>query len=236
MKNSVTCPNCKYENPFYIPICSNCRFYLRDRIYNIDLWSIVSSIVESPSKAFRTIIIAEHKNFIFFVLIFVSIKFLINARFISMISLGEFQSTVELFYSYLIVFGITLIYFLLFSLCQKIIGKINDIDIRLKDSFSVIIYAQLPFLFGLFILFPLELVIFGDYMFSLNPPPFVIKGIISYLFLSIEVALLVWNAFLVYKAFKSQSNHSSFSLVSSFIFVVMFWILIYFCSTIVFTI
>ena len=236
MKNSVACPNCKCENPMYNSVCSNCRFYLRDRIFNIDLWSIVSSIVESPTDAFRKIINAEHKNFIFFILIFICMKFIINVRFISMVSLGEFQSTMELFYSYLIVFGIISVFFLLFSLSQRIIGKMNDINIRLKDSFAIIIYAQLPFLFGLIILFPLELVIFGDFLFSLNPTPFIIKGVISYLFFALELTLVVWNAFLVFKAFHSQSHYYPFSLISSFTFIVLFWTLLYFCSIIVFTI
>lgn len=236
MKNSVACPNCNCQNPTYNYVCSTCRYYLRDRIYNIDLWSVASSIVESPDEAFRKIVYAEHKNFIFFIFIFACLKFLINVRFISMISIGEFQSSMELLYSYLILFGITLIFFLLFSFTHKIIGKIYDINIRLKDSLTIIIYAQLPFLFGLIILFPLEVVILGDYLFSLNPTPFTIKGTISYLFLAIELALTVWNAFLIFKAFHSQSNYYPFSILTSFTFIVLFWTLLYFCSQIVFTI
>jgi hypothetical protein len=235
MKNSVACPNCNCENPMYNYVCSNCRFYLRDRIYNVDLWSITSLIVESPTAAFQKIINAEHKNFIFFILVFICIKFLINVRFISMISLGEFQTTIELLYSYLLVLGIILTFFLVFSFSHSKFGKLNDIKIRVKDSLAIIIYAQIPFLFGLIILFPLELVILGDYLFSLNPSPFVIKGTISYLFFALELALLAWNAFLVYKGFHSQSNYYPFSIISSFAFIVLFWTLLYFCSTIVFT-
>ena len=236
MRNSVTCPNCNSENPFFNSICSGCKYYLRDKIYNLDLWTIISSLIETPTKAFRTIIFSEHKNFILFILFFVSIKYLINARFISMVSVSEFQSTIGLQLSYLIVLGITLIYFVIFSLIYKSLSKRDEVNIRYKDTFALIIYSQVPFLFGLFILFPLELVILGDYLFSMNPTPFIIKGSITYFFLAIEIGLVIWSIFLVFKAFLTQSQHFLFSLISASVFVVLFWSLIYFCSLVVFTI
>jgi hypothetical protein len=235
MKNSVTCPNCNSENPFYNSVCSRCKFYLRDRIYNIDLWTVISSLIENPTKAFRTIIFSEHKNFILFILFFVTIKYLLHARFIAMISVGEFQSTVGLQYSYLIVLGIIIIYFLLFSFVYKLFGSLSEINIRFKDTLALIIYSQIPVLFGLFILFPLELVIFGDYLFTLNPTPFVIKGTIAYFFLVLEIGLILWSIFLVIKAFMTQNQHPLFSLTSASVFVVLFLTLIYFCSVFVFT-
>jgi len=236
MKNSVTCPNCNSENPFYNSVCFSCKFYLRDRIYNIDLWTLMSSLIESPTKAFRTIIFSEHKNFIFFILFFVSIKFLINSRFIAMLSIGEFKTSVGFHYSYFIVLSIVIIYFLIFSYVYKYFGNLSDIKIRFKDTLALIVYSQIPFLFGLFILFPLELVIFGDYLFTLNPSPFVIKGNITYFFLVLEIGLVFWSIFLVIKAFITQTQQLLFSLASTVVFVVLFWTLIYFCSVIVFTI
>lgn len=236
MRNSVNCPNCNSENAFYNYTCSGCKFYLRDRIYNLDLWSLTGSLIETPSKAFRTIIFSEHKNFIVFIFIFLCIKYLINARFLSMVTIGYFESTIELFWSYLIVLGSVLIFFLIFSLVYLQTGKALKFYLRFKDTLAIIIFSQIPFLFGLFILFPLEQVIFGDYLFSINPNPFVIKGTIAYVFLSVEIAMVIWSMFLIFKAFKAQSRHLFFSLFSSFIFVVLFWTLLYFCSVIVFTI
>jgi hypothetical protein len=236
MKNSVICPNCKTENPFFNFVCTNCRVYLRDRISNLDLWSTVSSIIETPSKAFKTIILSEHKNFIFFILFFIGLKYLINARFLSMLSLSEFRSTLGLQYSYLIVLGATLIYFLSFSILYSVVGKRNDIYLRFKDTFAIIIYSQIPYLFGLVLLFTLELVLFGDYLFSKNPTPFIIKGFLAYLFLILEVGIALWSIFLVIIAFLIQSQRKLFSILSAVIFIVLFWSLIYFCSIIVFTI
>ena len=236
MINSVSCPNCKADNPFYNTICSSCKTYLRDRVYNLDLWALVSSIIESPSKAIRTVIFSEHKNFIFFILLFLALKYLINTRFVSMISVGDFQSTVGLQISYLIILGCTIIFFLTFSYLYNSIGKSKNISIRFKDTFALIIYSQIPLVFGLIILFSLELVIFGDYLFSLNPTPFTIKGLIAYFFLLIEVGTIIWSIFLLFKAFRAQSHKFSFSLTATTIFFVLLSSMIYFCSLFVFTI
>ena len=236
MINSVSCPNCKAENPFYNSICSSCKTYLRDRVYNLDLWALVSSIIESPSKAFRTVIFSEHKNFIFFILLFLSLKYLINARFVAMISIGDFQSTVGLQISYLIILGSTIIFFLTFSYLYNFIGKSKNISLRIKDTFALIIYSQIPLVFGLIILFSLELVIFGDYLFSLNPTPFTIKGLIAYFFLLIEVGTIIWSIFLLFKAFRAQSHNFAFSLTTAAIFFVLLSSLLYFSSLFVFII
>jgi len=236
MINSVSCPNCKSENPFYNSICSNCKTYLRDRVYNLDLWSVLSSIIETPSKAFRNIIFAEHKNFIFFIFLLLCLKILINTRFVSMITLGEFQSSVSLHISYLIVFGCSVIYFMVFAYFHNVVGRINNIYLRIKDTLALIIYSQIPLIFGLVILFILELVILGDYLFSLNPNPFAIKGLIAYIFLVLEIGIIIWSMFLLFKAFQIQSQNLTFSLISGILFFVLLSSMLYICSFFIFTI
>ena len=236
MKNSVTCPNCSVENPFYNSVCSNCRSYLRHRVYNLDLWSLISLIIESPTKAFRTVIFSEHKNFIFFLLLFLALKYLIITRFISIITIGEFQSSVGLQVSYPIILGGTIVFFLIFSLLYNLAGMYSNISLRFKDTLSLIIYSQIPLVFGLIILFTLELVIFGDYLFSINPTPFVIKGFMAYLFFVLECGTIIWSIFLLFKAFRAQSQSLSFSLTATIIFFILLSALLYFFSIFVFTI
>jgi hypothetical protein len=236
MKNSIICPHCNSENAFYNIICTKCRYYLRDRIYNIDLWNTIISLIDNPVKSFRNIIFSEHKNFIFFILLFISAKYLIDTRFLAMISVGEFQTSIELFFSYLIILAVVSVYFLLFTMVYTIIGRRNKIHTRFKDVFSIIIYSQIPFVLALVVLFPLELVIFGEYLFSMNPTPFTIKGNVAYLFLLVEIGIVLWSIFLTFKAFSSHSQDRNLSIFVTISFVVLFWIIIYFCSVAIFTI
>jgi len=212
MKNSITCPACNSENPFYANVCKNCKSYLRERIFNIDLWSTISSLIENPSKAFRTVIFSEHKNFIFFIILIASAKHLVNARFISILTKGEFSSTVNLFTSYLIVLGSFLFLLLLFSSIIKIIAGSINIKTRFKDNLAVISYTQLPYIFALIILFPLELIIYGDYLFSLNPSPYTIKETIAILFTIVEVLIVCWSVLLSFFGFYTFSKNIIFSI------------------------
>ena len=72
--NVNICSNCSKENPLYFKNCSDCKHYMRSAVVNIDLWSTIYQIFENPRKTLKNIIYAEHKNFIIFLLLFVSMK------------------------------------------------------------------------------------------------------------------------------------------------------------------
>lgn len=233
-KNIIVCPKCGKENPFYNTVCSECKTYLRNKVYNIDLFSTSASLVDNPIGAFRSIVFAEHKNFVFFLIIIIALKYLINARFLSLLTVGEFNSTIGLLVSYLIVLSATLIFYFLYVAALKTFGQLNELEIRIKDAFAVIIYSQIPFVFAIVILFPLELIIFGDYLFSLNPSPFIIKEAVAYVFLAIECIVFLWSIFLSFWAFYVISGNIIFSLINTTIFNLFLAALIILCSVFVF--
>jgi hypothetical protein len=70
----------------------------------------------------------------------------------------------------------------------------------------------------LVVLFPIELIIFGDYIFSLNPSPFVIKELIAYTLFTVESLLILWSIFLSITAFYVHYRKIIPALVSSLIF------------------
>ena len=236
MKNIVTCPNCSSENPYYKLTCSNCNSYIRDRISNLDLWNIISMLIESPVKAFQKIIYSDHKNFIFFILFFVSIKFLVNARFISLITIGKFTTTTSLPVSFILILTILVIAMVLFAFIFTRINSSSGFNTRFKDIFSIVTYAQLPYLFGLTVLFPIELIIFGDYIFSLNPSPFVIKEMIAYTLFTVELLLILWSIFLSIAAFYVHYRKIIPALVSTLALNGLLILLLYFSSRYIFII
>jgi len=236
MKNIVTCPNCSSENPYYKLTCSNCNSYIRDRISNLDLWNIISVLIESPVKAFQKIIYSDHKNFIFFILFFVSIKFLVNARFISLITIGKFTTTTSLPVSFILILSFLVIVLILFAFIFTRINSSSGFNTRFKDIFSIVTYAQLPYLFGLTVLFPIELIIFGDYIFSLNPSPFVIKEMIAYTLFTVELLLILWSIFLSIAAFYVHYRKIIPALASTLALNGLLILLLYFSSRYIFII
>lgn len=234
MKNSLTCPKCSKENPFYNTVCSDCKTYLRDKVYNIDLFSTTASLVDNPSGAFRSIVFSEHKNFVLFLVIFIALKQVINARFISLLTVGEFSSTTGLFISYSILLSVLLIFFVLYSLALKEVGRLIEFEIRAKDAFAVIIYSQIPLAVAFIVLFPLEFIIFGDYLFSINPSPFVIKEMAAYVFFIVECLVILWSVFLSYWAFYIISKNRIFGIINTLVFNLILGALLILTSVFIF--
>ena len=236
MNNKISCPNCSAENPHYAYTCKNCNSFLRERVFNIDLWNVIGLLIENPKKAMERIVFSEHKNFISILLIIIAIKLLINTRFISLISLGNFNPSTSLYLSYLIVLGILLVYLILFSFCFTLINKSLQITTRLSDNFALLTYSLLPNVFGIIFLFIIELVVFGEYLFSINPTPFVIKGITAYIFAGAEILLIIWSVLLSFKAFKVQTDSVFYSIIYTFVFYFCSAVILFYSSKFIFTV
>ena len=176
MKNVMICKSCGFENPYYEVICLNCHSFLRDRIFNIDLWKTVEQLIETPVKAFRRIIQSEHKNFISLIFIFAAFKLFISSIFISL-ALFKNEQALNLFSTRFLLFvgGILSLLFVL-SLLLLLVLKVGGIKTRFKDLFALFTFSLIPYSFAAIILFPVELIIFGTYLFSVNPSPFIIKS------------------------------------------------------------
>jgi len=230
MKNVVVCKNCKSENPFYELICRKCKSYLRERVYNIDLWHTISLLIESPSKAFKLIINSEHKNFLVVLLLLISGKVLLNGIFLKIFLLKGEAEFPNYFLDYLLTLSFTVVILLLFSVLFKTISEKNGIQTRFPDNFSLFTYSFVPYTFSLIVLFPVELVLFGGYLFSYNPSPFQIKETLSYVLFAFEGLIIIWSIFLTISAIKVISNNFLYSFIFGILIHVLFYISLIFLS------
>lgn len=235
MKNIVVCKNCNSENPLYELICLNCKSYLREKVYNIDFWKTVAQLIENPATAFKTIINSEHKNFLVFLIILVSGKILVNGVFFKILfekgNTGISNYLWDYFLSILLLVSVLILFAGLFNAVTDKFG----VKTRFLDNFSIIAYSYLPYTFGFVILFPVELILFGGYLFSYSPSPFQIKETLAYILLVFEGLLIVWNIFLTITAIRIQSGNSLYSLVWAFAIHIIFFISLIFLSTFLFS-
>lgn len=219
--NEIICKTCGSGNFDYDFKCKNCKSFLRERIVNIDLGETLLRIIDSPSETLAKIKYSEHKNYILFLIFFLSIRFLIISRFISVPFVND---QIGLNFSILLILSllITVSLFLILSfLLQKIFLSVK-IKTRFRDILAVMIYSLLPNLFALFILFPVELVFYGEYLFSNNPYPFQIKESIFYFLLFLESLTILWSVFLTYVGIKEFAKSKIFSSIIS----ILVWIVI----------
>jgi len=222
--NIQICDNCQKENPLYRETCLECGHYLRKTVVNIDLWSTIWKLFETPQKVIKNIIYAEHKNFVFFLLLLLSVKFyslFVIVKF-SFNPLAE-----ELNNFFLNASVITIIFFIALLIFAKIITILISLKekkiVRFKDNISVITYSFVPLILISIVLFPIEYGIFGKQWFTSNPSPLIIKKNAAYLLYGIEIFMLLWSLFILYLSFYIQSN----SKIKAVLFVVSFILTIY---------
>ena len=230
------CKKCNHINPAYKNICTECKSYLRERVVNIDLWNTIQLIIEDPAQAFKQIIFAEHKNFIFFIIFFIAIKNLLITRFLSVPALGANGVTTSFIFSLVLIILITIFLGASFTLLQIIIYNKKDIKLRFQDLYAVNVYSFIPYLFGLVFIFPVELIVLGGDIFSNNPYSFEIKPLITYILIGCEFVTIIWSFFLILKSILTISRNRIYSIImtSAYFF---FWVAaLYLSSKIIFTI
>lgn len=215
MKNSIYCPNCNSENDFHSFNCLSCGSLLRERVVNIDLWSTIWKVIETPSKVFGKIIHAENKNYTFILSLLFSLKLTFNSFFIkSLFGMNiDYQNYLGL--NLLIGLSTYLLLFIIIAFGQKIILKGFGINTRFKDNFAAFIYSSIPILLALFIFFPVEYALFGKYWLFFNPSPYLIKATAAYVFTFMEFLIFVWMFLLFVLLGFVQSNSKIYSLLFS---------------------
>lgn len=230
MHNVIICKSCGAENPFYEVICKKCNSFLREKIFNIDLWKTVSGLIDTPVKTFRTIIQSEHKNFISLIFLLSVFRLFITSIFISL-AVFRNEEAVNMFFPRLFFFiGFILVLMLFISLVLYFVLKKGAIGTRYKDIFAVLTYSLLPYAFSAIILFTIEIIIFGGDLFSVNPSPFVIKSFLAWVLTAMEILIILWSLFLLITGIYAQSKSKSFSMISGFIINIIIFASIYFYS------
>ena len=137
MKNVQVCKSCGAENPIYVSTCEKCNFIIRNKVVNIDLWSEISRLLESPVNAFKTVIQAEHKNFVISILLIAAVKFSLDSTFLSMLLHKNNYADFRIFSNLIFVIILLLAVLSLYSFFIRVITKRSDAKTRFKDNLAV---------------------------------------------------------------------------------------------------
>ena len=106
-ENKLYCSNCGAENPLFLLNCKECKSFLRERVVNIDLWSAIYDLLIQPKKAFLHLIYSEHKNYIIFITLIISLKFFFHSIFLNhIIQPGKFVALPNAEYYFVILISL----------------------------------------------------------------------------------------------------------------------------------
>lgn len=225
MKNYVfNCNECGTQNELFRFICKKCGNTFHNKIANIEFTSVLPKLIETPRNGFEEIIQAENKNFMWIALSLFSIKLLINIHLLFPVEV--YGNIFNLFQQLILSLLIAAVVAVTFAFAIK---KVNAkrIEIRIRDLLAVISYSQIPFLFGLIILFPLEIVLFGEFLFSRNPSPFFVKPTFAYLFSALEIAILFWHLTIMNIGLSFFGNNKTIMFSVSLLYLIMTHLLLF---------
>lgn len=188
----IACSVCAHSNDDLSIICSSCGSYLQDRVPNLDFFATVWLLVESPKEAFHRIVIAEHKNYVLFLMMFfgIGVSFaLLWARHAG----NEFDNLI-----YLLLLGIVLgaagsvpiglgSTIALHWLLKPLGGKGT-----LRNTYGVVGWSLMPIMLSVAIVLPIELASLGLRLFSTNPSPMEVKPIVYSILLGLDAFAGAW--------------------------------------------
>jgi len=195
----ITCSVCGQQNDDLEVLCVSCRSYLQSKVDNLNLFETVWQLVENPRAAFKKIVLARHKNYVFVLspLLGISSAF----AFFWLMNLGNRFANLLVLTGAGALLGIPLgVAFVL------LVGAVVSNAIRLlggkgsqKNSRAVVAYAGMPVVLSLVAIFPLEVAIFGIDFFGTNPPPLVIDPFAYVGLLAFDALAALWSVLLLYK-------------------------------------
>jgi hypothetical protein len=189
----IQCTVCLAENDEFATTCVSCKAFLQNRIPNLDLFDIGWKVIESPRSAFRSIALAEHKNYALFLfsLFGISLSFTLfwylrlGTRFMSLIDLIPAAVGAGIVLGFAAAIILTGVYHFLARLFGGAAGY--------RTSLGLLGYSMIPIALSLFLVLPIELLTFGMYLFTSNPHPYTLKPTSYLLLVGFDGALALWS-------------------------------------------
>ncbi|MFZ4619735.1 MAG: Yip1 family protein [Bacteroidota bacterium] len=195
----IVCPVCRHSNDDFSIKCTSCGSFIQDRVPNLDLFSQIWLMIESPEDGFRRVIIAEHKNFVLFLSTFLGIA----AAFTLFWAKNSGNSFDNLFPLLLlgIVMGLIIGIPVFFGLTGIAFGFSSALKGRgsFKETYGVVGWSLVPIVLSVVFVLPLELGTLGLVLFSSNPSAFEMKPVVTMVLLGLDGAAVVWSMLLAAK-------------------------------------
>ncbi len=184
------CQVCNAENLDLSIRCVSCGSILQESVKALDLFSTIYNLWRLPHSTLRKIVLATHRNYSLLLAGLEGIGLSFLALF--MLKAADIYS---LQFPRLLITGFVLgivvflpgIYF--FCILSYLSLRVKRTGATLKGYVSGIIYALHPIAISSVVLIPLEVAVFGSYLFSNNPPPQVINPVSFYFLAFLDLVL-----------------------------------------------
>ena len=219
----ISCSVCAHPNDDLNTVCVQCGSFLQDRIPNLDFFSTLWQLVESPKEAFQKIIKAEHKNYVLFLMMFLGIGIsftLLWARHAG----NEFDNLIYLLLlGYVLGAGIALPVGGMMAVMVHLLLKLLGGKGAMKNTYAVFGWSLTPIMLSVLIILPIEFASIGLRLFSTNPSPMEIKPVVYGVLMFLDIFALLWSINLARVGLSIAHNISEWKTFEVVISVCLFF-------------
>lgn len=186
------CPVCNTVNHHLAITCSSCSGYLQNKVEALDLFTTAWNVLEKPGKAFHTIAIAHHKNYVLFLSAIAGIA--ITFFIFWIIKAGDYTHSLLNFLAagFSIAPFLGIIFVSIIALLLKFLNSMLKVKVTFRNAFAVTAYSFIPIVISVILVLPIEIMTFGIYFFSENPSPIQLKPLSYVLFLGLDGIFSLW--------------------------------------------
>jgi hypothetical protein len=189
----IACTVCGTQNDEFAVVCVSCKSFLQMKVDNLNLFETLWSLMETPRVAFRRIALARHKNYVIFLSSLLGIAIVYSVFWFK--NLGSRFPDFALLMGAGLVLGpfVGVLFTFLFSLLVHRVGRLLGGTGSYRNVRAATVYASVPIIYSLVLVFPIEIAVFGPYFFSDNPPPLVINPVAYIALLGFDGAAIFWS-------------------------------------------
>jgi len=205
--NVIECSNCKTSNSILNPKCKKCGSFLQSRVANLNLYETVWEVLEKPKETFIKICLSEQKNYVFLLFAITGLGLIFTAYWYAGIG-NSYTNLLYLLLPALVIGPVTgfILFYLFTYLAYHISKKLFKSDVTLRNLRAVTAYSLVPAVFATLFILPAELIVFGLYFFTKNPPPHLYKPEAYYVLISLDALSILSSLFLFYIGIKLANN------------------------------
>ncbi len=192
----IQCPVCSVNNDDLLLRCTSCGSNIQERVPNLNLFSTVWLLIESPTAACKKIILAEQKNYIFLLTMFGGIA----AAFAMLwgIHIGDRLENVFYIMAIGILSGCVVGFPLLFVMTYAVHWLLSIVHGKgtIRNTLAILSWSFVPIMLSVVFILPLELATLGSIFFSTNPHPFDVKPEVYSVLIGLDGMAVVWSILL----------------------------------------
>jgi uncharacterized membrane protein YidH (DUF202 family) len=200
----LICPVCGESGDFLSSRCGKCGAFTQERVPKVDLFESMYRIMEEPRRVFLTVARSEQKNYVYTLFAFTG--FGLGALIFMAGLIGNLPVNFIFIFA-IFVLGSPIAGLAIMTLAGLVVwqgnARIWRKRIPFRNSTAFLAYALIPVVLSVALVLPIELAIFGPYLFSDNPSPLVYKPTVFYILSGLDALAVIWSMLLYHKGFSS---------------------------------